>query len=273
MNFTQLIGNPPYDNQLYRQFLEKLPSLLSSDERFDLLFPVYTFTRKRCIDILSRELKLESIDMTTGFYFNNSVSGAWVVRMIGGLGRTDTFSIKFPDGTTLYDRKLSDVNPCGAKFIEATVKRNLQPLTIEDYTIASKVLTSTIKLRPHKDDHIAHKEYVYLHPVLNQMSAKRGCPFPGAFSLRGWYNQPNKDGFVVLSSKPEIDYKIYCESKLFVYLYWIVASDSQWTDSFIKLLPDVSNLTYKNDTDLYQQFGLTDKEIERIESIVIPKKY
>jgi len=273
MKFDLLIGNPPYDNGMYRDFLSIIPQMIDPDGKFDLLFPVYTFTRKKCIDILKRTVKIENIDMTAGHYFKDAITGAWVVRITGRRGVTDKFRIVFPDGGVLENRTVDDINPSSAKFIEHIVKYDLSPLTTQDYTIAQKVLTSTNQLSKHKKNDIIGN-HVYLHPSIHQMSKKKESKFPGAFSLRGFYNTKNdktKDGYYQVTDTPEQAeqmYNILCQSKLFVYLYWIVASDSPYTDSFIKSLPDVSGMSYESDYDLYKQFGLTADEVERIESVV-----
>jgi hypothetical protein len=271
MKFDVIIGNPPYDNGMYRDFLFAIPQMIGVDGKFDLLFPVYTFTRKKCIDILKRRVKIENIDMTAGYHFKDAIAGAWVVRITGRRGVTDKFRIVFPDGEVLENRTVDDINPSSAKFIEHIVKCNLPPLTAQDYTIAQKVLTSTNQFSKHRRNYIA-SNHVYLHPSIHQMSEKKESKFPGAFSLRGFYNTKNdqtKNGYYQVTEQAEQMYNILCQSKLFVYLYWIVASDSPYTDDFIKSLPDVSGMSYKSDYDLYEQFGLTADEVERIESVMI----
>ena len=275
MHFDVVIGNPPYDNGMYRDFLAKIPDLLDENGRFDLLFPVYTFTRKRCIEILKSSLKIDTVDMVAGHHFKDVIRGAWVIRLRGCLGKTDTFKIIFPNGETIEHRTLDDINPSSAKFIEHVCKTrdDIDPLSVHDYTISQKILNSSNKLIKHKDSIISDNNIVYLHPSLHQMSHKKQSRYPGAFSLRGFYNTQNdktKNGFYQVTESPEqseVMYNILCESKLFVYLYWIIASDSLYTDGFIKMLPDVTNMTYKNESDLYEQFELTSGEIERIESI------
>ena len=272
MKFDCIIGNPPYDNQMYREFLGAIPDIIDENGKFDLLFPVYTFTRKKCIDILKTKVKIDRIDMTAGHHFKNSINGAWVIRITGTIGKTDKFDIVMPNGDVVRDRTLDDINPSSAKFIEASVKKEIDPLTAEDFTIVKKVMTSTIQLHKHKENIIPHNNIVYLHPSLHQMSGKKGSRFPGAFSLRGFTSQNDntKNGFYCVTDsveQSETMYNILCTSKLFVYLYWIIASDSMYTDNFIKMLPDVSNMAYKNEAELYEQFNLTDKEIQRIESI------
>ena len=250
-------------------FLEMVPNFLDENSKFDLLMPVYTFTKANCIKIFKDSLKLESVDISYGKYFSHTVDGAWIARFRGRIGKTDTFNITFPNGEVM-ERTLDDVNPTGAKFIEHMHKKGKDPMTSMDYTIANKVMTGGVELTKHKKDTSFSEEYVYLSPVINQMTHKRNSLYPGAFALRGLISshEGQKDGYVLNVDDPQKVYSIYCESKLFVYLYWSIITSSIYADSFIKLLPDVTKLTYKNETDLYEQFGLTDDEIARIESIL-----
>ena len=269
MKFDLLIGNPPYDNQMYRMFLEKIANVLDENGKFDLLLPVYSFTKANCIKIFKNDLKLESVDISCGKYFVHTVDGAWIARFRGRIGKTDTFNITFPNGEVM-ERTLDDVNPTGAKFIEHMHKKGNDPMTPADYTIANKVMVGGADLIKHKKDTSFSEQYVYLSPVINQMTRKRNSLYPGAFALRGLISshEGQKDGYVMNSDDPQKVYSIYCESKLFVYLYWSIITSSIYADSFIKLLPDVTNLTYENEADLYKQFNLTDDEITRIESIL-----
>ena len=270
--FDVLIGNPPYDNQMYRKFLSKIPDLIDKNGRFDLLFPVYTFTRKKCIDILKSGVKIDTIDMRPGHHFKHTVNGAWVIRISGTLGVTDKFDITLPNGDVIKDRTLDDINPSSAVFVEDMVKTELAPLCMEDYTIANKVLNSSASLIKHKDN-ISSQYFTYLSPIIRRMTAKDNDEYPGTLHLRTMVKQSDKtnDGYYVdVKSQDEAVNlsRIYGRSKLFVYLFWATASDSIYSDSFIKRLPNVDGLVYNSDEDIYKYFDLTDKEIARIEEVM-----
>ena len=149
-------------------------------------------------------------------------------------------------------------------------RTTLSPLTPEDYTIASKVMTATAQITKFKPSVSPPESYLFLSPVIHQMTTKSGGKFPGAFSLRGDVNttEGHNSGYYVPCKSPEQLYSIYCESKLFVYLYWCIITSSIYADGFITQLPDMSQITFTTDMDLYNHFGLNPSEIERVESVL-----
>lgn len=264
MKFDIVIGNPPYNNQMYRKFLDKVDTMLKDDGKFDLLFPVYIYTRSRCVDIFKSKLKLESVDMTPGFHFNHTVSGAWVVRIKGTKDVTDTFDLTYPDGTVEHGCTLDDVNPSSAIFIEDMVKKEKPGLLSVDRQIANRILDSSIDLKSHKTGPIPCDHFCYLSPVIRRMTQKNGDPFPGILHLRTMTTQSKdtQNGYYIeceTQEEAERLSQMYGWSDLFVYLFYLVASDSIYADNFIKKLPKI---------DLRSDIVLSEDEVERINQVM-----
>jgi len=266
MKFDVVIGNPPYNGGLYEKFMKSIGNIVSDTGYFDILLPSYTFTRKKSMKTCKNLVLLESIDFTAGHHFASSIDGAWVTRFRGRLGKTGNSSIQviLPDGSETVTT-LDDINPTSEKFIKPN------GLTVEDISILRKVLTSTIKFESHKDTKISGS-FAYIRPTLKYISKPH--PAAGSFNLHGVcnsYSPDMKNGWYVTTETDEQSnniLKIYIQSKLFNYINWLMISDYPMiSESYISLLPDVSNVTYKNESKLYEQFGLSDSEIQRIESI------
>ena len=262
MRFDVVIGNPPYNDQLYRKFLELIPSLVKEDGTFDLLFPVYIYTRKKCMKVLKDNLKLECVDMTPGHHFSKSISGSWVTRIKGKLGKTDTFDIVFPDGNITHGCTLNDINPSSAIFIEDMVKKNITPLCDTDRVIANKVLIGNAPIVSHKEGYI-EGHFCYLSPVIRRMTKIAGDEYPGILHLRTMTenSKDTKNGFYISTeTKEEAEHlsNLYGRNKLFVYLFYLTASDSIYADQFIKRLPHPDHIP-----------ALTDSECERINEVLL----
>lgn len=268
--FTRQIGNPPYNKGLYCDFIEIAADYLTEDGEFDLLLPTYTFTnRGMSINACRDQIRLTSVDMTVGEYFRKSITGTWVARFRGTIGSTgdDEFDLTLPSGETIKTR-LSDVNPGSQKFISPN------GLSSVDYSIVRKVLTSTVEYNTDTITPVSCSNFTYIQPLVKYIS--KPSPAAGSFNIRGvCNNKPDgvKDGWWIKTNTPEDAdriLRIYTESKLFTFVSWATFSDygGNFNKHFMKLLPDVTKLTYKNETDLYEQFGLTDDEIARIESIL-----
>ena len=267
MNFDRLIGNPPYDGGLYCDFMKIASDYLVEGGEFDLLLPSYTFTRKKSMKVCRDNIKLTSVDLTVGEHFRNVINGTWVARFRGTVGKTgnDEFDLTMTNGQTIKTR-LSDINPTTQKFIKPN------GMTSVDYGVVRKVLDGSIKFESHKETPIHNKSFCYLRPTLKYVAQPH--PAAGSFNLHGVCNEwtPDvKNGWYIQTESDDVSesvFKIYTESKLFNFVNWLMVSDFPMVGKdYISMLPDVSGLTYKNESDLYEQFELTSDEIERIESI------
>ncbi len=263
MKFDVVIGNPPYNNGLYCQFMSKAGGLVSDTGEFDLLLPSYTFTRKKSAKVCRNDVNLTTIDMTTGVFFP-SINGTWVTRYIGTKGSTGNSDITLilPNGDTTTIT-LNDIVPTSEKFIKPN------GLTLDDISIIRKVLNSTIKCVSHKTSNIDIGTFAYIKPTLKYVS--QPSPAAGSFTLHGVVNRLTSDvknGWYVECDNPNVVYDIYTQSRLFNYVHWLMVSDFPMVSkTYIESLPDVTQCTYKNEADLYEQFNLTSDEINRIESI------
>jgi hypothetical protein len=264
MSFDVVIGNPPYNGGLYCKFMSCIGDITSPTGSFDVLLPSYTFTRKKSRLVCINDVKLTHIDLTVGEHFAQSIDGAWVTRFIGTYGRTgdDPIELTFTDGnkTTIT---LNDIVPTSEKFIKPN------GLLLDDLNIVRKVLTSTIECRSHKTGDIDQDTFVYIKPTLKYVG--KPSPAAGSFTLHGVINNLTseiKNGWYIVCDQPQQVYDIYTKSKLFNFVHWLMVSDFPMINrSYIESLPDVTNMTYKNEAELYEQFNLTESEIQRVESI------
>ena len=277
MKFDIVIGNPPYGKRIEYKFLKAIPNLIDDNGYFDILLPSYCVGRSSGIDIFNSILKLESVDMTAGHHFG-SIDGTWVARFRGVLGKTDSFDLTLPDGGILKDRNLSQLNSVSANFITEKKKG----ITTEDLTIMNKVLDSSIQYVSHKSEEISDEFYTYISPNVTRMTIRDKDPFPGVLTLccvtDGIVPKGDKKGkkmnngiYIKTDSIGDSERirRIYGYSNLFVYLFYLAGSDSQYVNSFVHRLPDVTNITYKKETDLYEQFGLTEDEVKRVEDVMV----
>ena len=261
--FDVVIGNPPYNEGLYAKFVKKIPEILKPDGTFSLLLPSYTFTRKTSAKYLKNDVCLTHVDMTCGEAFP-SISGTWVARFDGTTGRTGdkSFTVKLPNGNTV-ETSFNELFPTSEKFIGPN------GLVEDDISIVRKVLNGTINYNSHKETELNASNLVYLRPTLKYIG--KPSPAAGAFTLNivsNRWDSTMANGCYLYAPNADRVKNIYAESKLFVFVHWLMTSDFPMVaESYIDLLPDVTQMTYKNESDLYEQFGLSDSEIQRIESI------
>ena len=261
--FDVLIGNPPYNGGLYEKFVGKIPSILKPNGTFSLLLPAYTLTRAKSAKRLRDDVCLTHVDMTCGEAFP-SISGTWVARFDGTTGRTGdkSFTVKLPNGN-IVETSFNEIFPTSEKFIGPN------GLTEDDISIVRKVLNGTINYDCHKDTELNANNLVYLRPTLKYIA--KPSPAAGAFTLNivsNHWDSTVTNGCYLYALNADTVKEIYTKSKLFNFVNWLMVSDFPMVSkSYICMLPDVTNLTYKNESELYEHFGLSDSEIDRIESI------
>ena len=266
-------GNPPYNGGMYFEFIKDIPNRLAPNGKFCLCLPIYTAVRKKPRKVFQTQLRLDTIDMTVGHKFLGSAEGAWVSVFSGKLGVTDTVKIVLPNGNILPSVSLSDYMPLSGKAIDQLVRKGISPVVTEDFSIADKVMNSTVPLTKHTKGTLGG-HIVYFQPALRQMSRKRIDTYPGMWAPRGsskYDTDTCKDGYyITVDNQQTADslQSLYCESKIFAYLYTMITSDNMYTNDFIRGLPDITHMAHKEETELYKEFDLSESEVARIEQVV-----
>jgi len=282
MKFYVVIGNPPYDNRLWYRFLKKVPEFLTPKTgRFSILMPSSVVGSALSLPIFRDRLKLTEVDYTAGVHFQDSISGTWVAKFSGIVGQTTTFDLKLPGGDILNDRSLDNFNSASANFMTEKKRELSDMFTVDDISIAEKVLDGSAELISHKDDIINTPHYAYICSMLKRQAKIHSDPFPGILSL--WCNTDRvidrgdskgklmtNGKYLVASSAEDAENMchIYNDSKLFSFLAYLAGSGSNHAGSYINTLPNVSGVRYNTEQDLYDHFGLTTQEVSRIDTIL-----